>query len=163
MNFSQLTELYQLKKEAEKQGQNDVVEEINALLLAEQDKPDYMSRESRVLEEAGRKEQKEYQKLLGQRDQLKGLMEDALMQGQDDVVSEIKTVQTDIDNKIFDYEDITEEVAGATLAATEALTVGLVGDETAAKLYSTATGMDYNTALSETRRIQKEFSEDQQA
>lgn len=162
MNYSELVRLNKLKKQAEDQGRQDIVDEINEIFASVEEEPSNLSREDRMLagQQRAEEEQATYRELLRNRDQLKGLLDDAKRKGRDDLLPELLAVQKEVDAEIFDMEDLSEEVIGLGLAATEALTVGLVGDETAARLRSTATGEDYNESLKEIRRIQADFAED---
>jgi hypothetical protein len=162
MNYSELVQLNKLREKAKEKGRQDIVDEINELFASVEEEPSYLSREDRMLagEQRAEAEQEQYQELLRNRDQLKGLLDDAKRKGRDDLLPELMTVQKEIDAEIFDMEDLSEEVIGLGLAATESLTVGFVGDETAARLRSTATGENYEDSLKEIRRIQADFAED---
>ena len=162
MNYSELVQLNKLREKAKEKGRQDIVDEINQLFASVEEEPSYLSREDRMLagEQRAEAEQEQYRELLRNKDQLKGLLDDAKRKGRDDLLPELLAVQKQVDAEIFDMEDLSEEVIGLGLAATEALTVGIVGDETAARLRSTATGEDYSESLKEVRRIQADFAED---
>lgn len=162
MNYSELVQLNKLREQAKDQGRQDIVDEINEMFAAVEEEPSSLSREDRMLagQQRAEEEQTTYRELLRNRDQLKGLLDDAKRKGRDDLLPDLLSVQKEIDTEIFDMEDLSEEVIGLGLAATEALTVGFVGDETAARLRSVATGEDYNESLEEIRRIQADFAED---
>src|SRR5210317_1683922 len=156
MNYSELVQLNNLREKAKEKGRQDIVDEINELFASVEEEPSYLSREDRMLagEQRAEAEQEQYRELLRNRDQLKGLLDDAKRKGRDDLLPELLAVQKEVDAEIFDMEDLSEEVIGLGLAATESLTVGFVGDETAARLRSTATGENYEDSLKEIRRIQ---------
>lgn len=162
MNYSELVQLNTLRERAKDKGRQDIVDQINEIFATVEEEPSNLSREDRMLagQQRAEEEQATYRELLKNRDQLKGLLDDAKRKGRDDLLPELLSVQKQVDAEIFDMEDLSEEVIGLGLAATEALTVGIVGDETAARLRSTATGEDYSESLKEVRRIQADFAED---
>lgn len=162
MNASELVKLNDLKKKAQEQGRQDIVDQINQMFSEFSEQPSQMSREDRMLagQQRAEQEQEQYVELLKNRDKLKGLIDTAKRKGRDDLLPNLLETQEQVNAEIFDMEDLSEEVIGLALAATEGLTVGLVGDEAAASLRSVVTGDDYDESLSEVRRIQKDFSED---
>lgn len=158
MKYSNVLRAYELRKIAEQQGNQEVVEKLDSLMASVPQ--DNMSREGRINYEEAKEDQLEYRDRLTQRDRIKELRTIALSQGNEDAVAKLDALGEHIDKDIFDHEDVTEEIVGTSLALSEGLTLGIVGDESFAKLRSTVTGEDYDTALSETRRIEREFAED---
>lgn len=159
LSFSQTIQLQNLKAVAQKQGRDDVVSKIDGLLEATQTK-DLMSREGRIFEEEASKQQLDYKVKKEQSEKLSSLLSLAREKGREDVVEKISKLKSLVDKEVYDYEDITEEIRGAGSAALEAVSGGLLGDEAQSWAIAGLTGTDYTTVLEDTRRIQKEFAED---
>lgn len=160
LSFSNINDLYNLKKVAEEQGRDDLIVKIDALLSSDDDQVDLMSREGRIYEQEFSKEQVEYKVSKDQSQQLSTLLKAAEDQGREDLIEKIQTLKTAVDKKVFDYEDITEEIRGAGSAALEAVSIGFLGDEAQSWAIAGLTGADYESVLEDTRRIQEEFAED---
>ena len=160
LSFSNINDLYKLKEVAKEKGRDDLIVKIDALLSSDDDQVDIMSREGRIYEPEFSKQQVEYKVSKDQSQQLSTLLKAAEEQGRDDLIEKIQGLKTVVDKKVFDYEDITEEIRGAGSAALEAVTVGVLGDEAQSWAIAGLTGADYESVLEDTRRIQKEFAED---
>lgn len=159
LSFSETTQLVKLRKIAKDQGREDVLEQIDSV-LQQGTGTDQMSREGRIFETEARQDQQKYLELKEQQVQLSELLTLARKQNRDDIVEKLKPVRKAVDDKIFDFEDVTEEIRGAGSAALEAVSGGVLGDEAQAWAISGLTGKEYEPVLEDTRRIQKEFSED---
>ncbi len=159
MNFRQQSMAYKIRKLAEAKGRDDVIEALDNLPIPE-DK--ISTRESRLFQRE-REDQLLYRDRLEQREKLEQIEKIAKEKGRQDILDSLKPIKEQIDADIFDAEDISEEAIGTGIAITEGLTIGIVGDEAAASIYSKVTGEDYEKSLSKMRRIEKEFAEDHRA
>jgi hypothetical protein len=159
VNFRQQSQLRKLRNLAEAQNRQDVIDVIDSLPKPEDP---VSTREGRLFKEE-KKDQLLYRERLEQREKIERLEELAREGGRADVIAALEPLKKQIEADIFDAEDISEEIIGTGLAITEGLTVGIVGDEAAASAYAKVTGEDYDKVLAETRRIQREFAEDNRA
>lgn len=159
MSFKLQTMAYKVRKLAEAQGRDDILEALDNIPIPEDG---VSTREGRLFQKE-REDQLLYRDRLEQREQLKEVERVATEKGRQDVLDALVPIKAQIDADIFDAEDISEEAIGAGIAITEGLTLGIVGDEAAASIYSKVTGEDYETSLSEMRRMEKEFARDHRA
>lgn len=159
MSFRVQTMAYKVRKLAEAQGRDDILEALNSLPIPDDG---VSTREGRLFQRE-REDQLLYRDRLEQREQLKEVERLAKEKGRQDVLDALVPIKAQIDADIFDAEDISEEAIGTGIAITEGLTLGIVGDEAAASIYSKVTGEDYETSLSEMRRMEKEFARDHRA
>ena len=127
MNYSELVQLNKLREKAKEKGRQDIVDEINELFASVEEEPSYLSREDRMLagEQRAEAEQEQYQELLRNRDQLKGLLDDAKRKGRDATLPELLTVHKDIADEIFYMEDLREEDISRGLDVTAYTTYGI--------------------------------------
>lgn len=159
MSFKLQTMAYKVRKLAEAQGRDDILEALDNLPIPEDG---VSTREGRLFQRE-KEDQLLYRDRLEQRKQLEEVERVAKEKGRQDVLDALVPIKAQIDADIFDAEDISEEAIGTGLAITEGLTLGIVGDEAAASIYSKVTGEDYETSLSEMRRMEKEFARDHRA
>jgi len=159
MSFKLQTMAYKVRKLAEAQGRDDILEALDNLPIPEDG---VSTREGRLFE-TEREDQLLYRDRLKQREQLREAERLAKAQGRQDILDALVPIKAQIDADIFDAEDISEEAIGTGIAISEGLTLGIVGDEAAASIYSKVTGEDYETSLSEMRRMEKEFARDHRA
>jgi hypothetical protein len=159
MSFKLQTMAYKVRKLAEAQGRDDILEALDSLPIPDDG---VSTREGRLFQRE-KEDQLLYRDRLEQREQLKEIERVAKEKGRQDVLDALVPIKAQIDADIFDAEDISEEAIGTGIAITEGLTLGIVGDEAAASIYSKVTGEDYETSLSEMRRMEKEFARDHRA
>lgn len=159
MNFSQQSKVYKIRKLAEARGRQDVIDVLESLPTP---KDPVSTREGRLFDRE-KEWQLTYRDRLEQRKKLEEIEKLAQEEGRTEIIEALKPVRKKIEADIFDAEDISEEAIGAGIAITEGLTVGIVGDEAAASIRSKVTGEDYETSLSEMRRMEREFAEDHRA
>ncbi len=159
MSFKLQSMAYKVRKLAEAQGRDDILEALDNIPIPEDG---VSTREGRLFE-TEKEDQLLYRDRLKQREQLREAERLAKAQGRQDILDALVPIKAQIDADIFDAEDISEEAIGTGIAISEGLTLGIVGDEAAASIYSKVTGEDYETSLSEMRRMEKEFARDHRA
>ena len=161
-NYSLVNQIITLQRAAKDQNNEDAYEKATSLLqqVASPSLDDQLSREGRIYAEEQRQEQENYNTLLSQSNQINTLLDAARTSDRQDVVSRLLDLKSNVDNKLFDYTDITEEIQGLGIIALESVTAQLASEEVQAKLYSEITGVPYDTALSEYRRVESEFERD---
>lgn len=159
MSFKLQSMAYKVRKLAEAQGRDDILEALDNIPIPDDG---ISTREGRLFQRE-KENQLLYRDRLKQREQLKEAERLAKEQGRQDILDALVPIKAQIDADIFDAEDISEEAIGTGIAITESLTLGIIGDEAAASVYSKVTGENYDDSLSKMRRIEKEFAEDHRA
>jgi|13_taG_2_1085334.scaffolds.fasta_scaffold00184_42 hypothetical protein len=159
MSFRLQSMAYKVRKLAEAQGRDDILEALDNMPIPDDG---ISTREGRLFQRE-KEDQLLYRDRLEQREQIKEIERLAKEKGRQDILDALDPIKAQVDADIFDAEDISEEAIGTGIAITESLTLGIIGDEAAASIHSKVTGEDYDKSLSKMRRIEKEFAEDHRA
>lgn len=163
MSYSRLVKLNKIREEALASGDQETADKAQQFMADLQQDSSLAAEETKGLSEPivekQREAQSEYNKNLDRSKKLDRIIQKAERELDQETLNTALEMKLRVDDDIRKHEGIEDDIVGASLALTEGITGGIIGDEVSAYLNSKITGVPYNTMLEYYRDTEQEFAE----
>ena len=163
MSYSRLVKLNKIREEALARGDQETVDKAQQFMDDLQQDSSLAAEEAKGLSEPIVEEQREaqsaYNKNLDRSKKLDRIIEKAERELDQETLNTALQMKLQVDKEIRSHEGIEDDIVGASLAVTEGITGGIIGDEVSAYLNSKITGVPYDVTLEYYRETEQDFAE----
>lgn len=163
MSYQELTKLYKIKQDALDRGDQATADKAQEFIMSLSKELETPAEKTKGLSEDIVSEQTEaraeYNRKVEQSQKLTDIINRAEKELDQETLDKALKFKLELDQEIRNFEGITDEVVGSSLALTEGITAGLVGEEVSAYINSKITGVPYQATLDMYRNLEKSFAE----
>jgi len=163
MSYKKLTQLLQIKQDALDRGDQETADKAQGFILSLSEELGTPAEKTKGLSEkivsTETEERQAYNKKVEQSKQLTDIINRAEKELDQETLDKALKFKLEVDQDIRNFEGITDDVVGASLALTEGLTAGVVGEEVASYINSKITGVPYQATLDMYRNYEESFAE----
>lgn len=163
MSYSRLVKLNKIREDALSRGDQETADKAQQFMDDLQQESSLAVEEvkglSEPIVEEQQKAQSTYNKNLDRSKRLDRIIQKAEKELDQETLDTALQMKLQVDKEIRSHEGIEDDIVGASLAVTEGITGGIVGDEVSAYLNSKITGVPYDVTLEYYRETEREFAE----
>jgi hypothetical protein len=163
MSYSRLVKLNKIKEEALARGDQETADKAQQFMDNLQQDFSLAAEETKGLSEPIVEKQREaqstYNKNLDRSKKLDRIIQKAERELDQETLDTALQMKLQVDDEIRRHEGIEGDIVGASLAITEGITGGIIGDEVSAYLGSKITGVPYDAMLEYYRDTEQQFAE----
>ena len=163
MSYSRLVKLNKIKEEALARGDQETADKAQQFMDDLQQDFSLAAEETKGLSEPIVEKQREaqstYNKNLDRSKKLDRIIQKAERELDQETLDTALQMKLQVDDEIRRHEGIEGDIVGASLAITEGITGGIIGDEVSAYLGSKITGVPYDAMLEYYRDTEQQFAE----